>query len=259
MEYKKSDCEKLAELTVDLAQLLLGNGAEVSLVEEAMRRVVAAYGYGPGEIFVIPSCICTTITGKDGRAVTRIRRLHTRDNDMEKIRLAAALVRFVCRETPEFSQARVRIDQIKRLEPYPLSIQILAYSLISFSFASFFGAGLSDACCSLVCGALVKLADTGLRVVRANAFFSNLVLGWLTALSALLFGWIGWGEDLDTIIIGTLMTVVPGVVITSFMRDMLSGDLAAGLLRFTESLLTAAAIALGAGLALLLPPALAGR
>ncbi|MBE6829957.1 MAG: threonine/serine exporter family protein, partial [Ruminococcaceae bacterium] len=37
---------------------------------------------------------------------------------------------------------------------------------------------------------------------------------------------------------------------TSFMRDLIAGDLMAGLIRFTESMLVATAIAIGAGIAL---------
>ena len=46
------------------------------------------------------------------------------------------------------------------------------------------------------------------------------------------------------------MNLVPGIAITSFMRDIIAGDLIAGILRLTESTLVAAAIAIGAGFAL---------
>lgn len=39
-------------------------------------------------------------------------------------------------------------------------------------------------------------------------------------------------------------------MITNFMRDIIAGDLLAGLIKLTESLLVATAIALGAGIIL---------
>ena len=54
----------------------------------------------------------------------------------------------------------------------------------------------------------------------------------------------------DKIIIGALMNLVPGIAITSFMRDIIAGDLMAGIIRLTESVLVATAIAIGAGIAL---------
>ena len=54
------------------------------------------------------------------------------------------------------------------------------------------------------------------------------------------------------------MNLVPGIVITTFMRDMMAGDVVAGLIRFAESLLVATAIALGVGAALMAPRLLFG-
>lgn len=62
----------------------------------------------------------------------------------------------------------------------------------------------------------------------------------------------------DKVIIGALMTLVPGIMITTFMRDIMAGDVLAGLIRFVESLLVAAAIAIGAGAALVVPRLLFG-
>lgn len=53
-------------------------------------------------------------------------------------------------------------------------------------------------------------------------------------------------------IIGTLMNLVPGIAITNVMRDIIAGDLIAGLIKLTEALLVATAIALGAGMAITL-------
>ena len=46
------------------------------------------------------------------------------------------------------------------------------------------------------------------------------------------------------------MGLVPGVALTNFMRDVLAGDLFSGITKLTESLFTATAIAIGAGIAL---------
>ena len=75
----------------------------------------------------------------------------------------------------------------------------------------------------------------------------------MAATIAMLAVQMGFGANLDKIIIGALMNLVPGIVITSFMRDIMGGDLIAGLIRFVESLLVATAIAIGAGIALMVP------
>ena len=63
---------------------------------------------------------------------------------------------------------------------------------------------------------------------------------------------VGLGQHASLIITGAIMTLVPGIVITNFMRDIIAGDLISGLIKLAEALLTATGIALGTGLALAL-------
>lgn len=58
----------------------------------------------------------------------------------------------------------------------------------------------------------------------------------------------GLGNNLDQIIIGSLMPLVPGVPLTNSVRDLLSGDLLAGMSRGVEALLTSLSIAGGVAL-----------
>jgi uncharacterized membrane protein YjjP (DUF1212 family) len=51
--------------------------------------------------------------------------------------------------------------------------------------------------------------------------------------------------DADKVIIGNIMSLIPGIGLTNALRDLFSGDSIAGLLRAVEVLLTALAIAAG--------------
>ena len=46
------------------------------------------------------------------------------------------------------------------------------------------------------------------------------------------------------------MTLVPGITITTFMRDIMAGDMMAGISKAAEALLIGMAIALGTGVSL---------
>lgn len=62
----------------------------------------------------------------------------------------------------------------------------------------------------------------------------------------------GIGENLDKIMIGGIMLIIPGVALTNSVRDLLLGDVITGLLRLCESLLVAASVAAGFAVALLI-------
>ena len=92
---------------------------------------------------------------------------------------------------------------------------------------------------------LSLLGNFGTNSFFQNIFGSALVAGlsvWTTAM--------GWTVNYDKMIIGTLMNLVPGIAITNVMRDILGGDLIAGIIKLVESLMVAVGIALGAGLAI---------
>lgn len=50
---------------------------------------------------------------------------------------------------------------------------------------------------------------------------------------------------------GTIMLLIPGMSVGNAMKDMMSGDLIAGILEITEALVTALAIVLGFAAALI--------
>ena len=61
---------------------------------------------------------------------------------------------------------------------------------------------------------------------------------------------LGLGSNMDKIIIGAIMTLVPGVAITNIMRDIISGDIITGTTKLAEVLLVATSIAIGIALML---------
>lgn len=66
---------------------------------------------------------------------------------------------------------------------------------------------------------------------------------------------INLGENLDKIIIGSIMLLVPGLTITNAIRDTIAGDFLSGITKGAEAFLIAVSIAVGTGavLSLLLP------
>ena len=231
--------DDLISAATDVGYLLLRNGAEIYRVEDSMQRIFRAYGVETGEVFAIPTCIFVTITTPEGKSITKIKRLYTRGTDLDKVDQANDLCRRICRTCPDVSSIHAEVEKINRRPVYDFWTQVAAFAMVAFSFTLFYGGTLSDAFCSLFCGAGVKLVNHFMGRFQANAFFTNIVAS--------------CGANLERIIIGALMNLVPGIVITSFMRDIMGGDLIAGLIRFVESLLVATAIAIGAGIALMVP------
>ncbi|OCN01003.1 hypothetical protein A7X67_00255 [Clostridium sp. W14A] len=240
----------LVNTAVEAGYLLVANGGEIYRAEESMQRIFRAYGVETGEVFVIPTLIEVTVCTRDGRPITRIKRVPTRTMNLDRVDQVNALCRRIWSDKPQFSEIRAELDRIGKRPTLSFPMQILAYALIGAAFTLFYGGSPRDAAVALFCGAAIRLVTRSLELFRVNSFFINVAASFVAAAIALTAANFDFFLSYDKIIIGSLMNLVPGIAITNFMRDIIAGDLIAGILRLTESVLVATAIAIGAGIAL---------
>ena len=71
------------------------------------------------------------------------------------------------------------------------------------------------------------------------------------ALSALSIVKLGLGNNIDMVMIGTIMLLIPGLAFGNAVRDLLFGDTVSGIIQFTQAILTAVMVAFGFIIAIL--------
>ncbi|WBY64926.1 MAG: Threonine/serine exporter [Thermocaproicibacter melissae] len=243
--------DRLVNTAADMGNLLIENGAEISRAEESMRRFFSAYGVSNGEVFAIPTFISVSISTPDGRPITAIRRIPVRQINMDRVECANDLCRRICRTKPDFDTIEREMKRISSLPTLPFWAQAVAFALVAAAFTMFYGGTAADACVAFLCGAAIKPVWRLLEHFHVNQFFIYIAASFVSAVIAIIFAYFYAWLNYDKIIIGALMNLVPGIAITDFMRDIIAGDMIAGILRFVESILVAAAIAIGAGIALI--------
>ena len=242
--------KELLNLLVELGCALLQNGAETYRVEESVMLFAAACREDTPSVFAVPTCVMVSLTDGEGRTVTKSRRLHNRTVDLDRLDRLNNFCRRACSQPMTAQQAWQELEEIQASRTYSLPLKVLGFMLISFSFTLFFGGTLRDALFSLAMGAAAEFVVYAMERWGANGVFVNLVASGLAALLAAFAVELGPADNVDKMVIGTFMALVPGVALTNAMRDIMAGDYLAGQTRLTEALLTAAALALGAGAAL---------
>lgn len=245
------DYDRLIMLSAELGYRLLLSGAEIYRVEESVRYLLDAYGVDTGEVFAIPNCIIVSLAAPGQRPLTTVRRVENHGTDIYRLETLNGLCRRLCRDTPELDDAWAQLDAAGEAHvQFSQAWRYFAYSLGPLAFCLFFGGTIRDALCGGLCGLAVGLCLTFMDRLGTNLFFKTIAGGFVAALLATALTYVGVGENSGTIITGAIMNLVPGIVITNFMRDIMAGDMLSGLSKLADSLLTATGIALGTGLAI---------
>ncbi len=241
----------LMNLAVEIGCRLQESGAEIYRVEEAVRRVFLAYGVSSVQVFAIPNCLIVSAIDEEERPITRMRRIPIHGTDLDRMERIYDFCRTICRDTPDVKRARDELLEMERAHrAFPVWIQMLGYFLGAGAFTLFWGGNLPDAIAGGLCGLAIGLCLTWMSRLEANLFVKTVIAAFISALLAIGFVQAGLGQNVSFITIGALMTLVPGLVFTNFLRDLMAGDLVAGLLKLVEALLTAGAIAIGTFIAM---------
>lgn len=248
------DYNGLLNLGTKLGYQLMASGAEISRVEDSILRLMQAYGVPDAQVFAIPSCLIVCLTPPNDQPITQISRIPDHGIDLDRLELCNALCRRLCHDRPPLEDALRQVSYISDNRPhYRERVIILGHFLVAAFFTAFFGGGLRDSLCGGLCGVVIALSTRLLRhIAGPSAFFRTIMASALSSLLALFLVRAGLAYHADSITIGALMLLVPGVALTTSMREVMAGDMVSGVTRTAESLLTATAIALGTGAALAL-------
>lgn len=248
------DYNGLINLGTELGCQLMASGAEISRVEDSILRLMHAYGAADAQVFAIPNCLFLCLTPSEGQPITRVSRIPAHGIDLDRLELCNALCRQLCREVPDPSEALQQVAYIADHRPkYSSRAVMMGYFLVGAFFTPFFGGGFLDSLCGGLCGLSIAVSNRLLRSVAGSSpFFHTLLSSAVSSLLAQLFVRSGIAYHADAITIGALMLLVPGVALTTAMREVMASDIVSGVTRMAESLLTATAIALGTGAALAL-------
>jgi len=243
------DYNTLLDVSTELAYRLAMSGAETFRVEDSVNRIMQSYGIS-AEVFAIPNCLHVSIETPDGVPMTSMRRIGFHGNDLDAVEKYSNLSRRICAEIPDPQTASIWLQECSgNLLKYPLPIYLIGNFLGAFGFCILFGGSLLDSFCSGICGLVIGLVTMLMDNLKANPFFKTISASFLMAVLAYLTNIIGISHNVDAVIIGALMILVPGLIFTNAMRDIIYGDTNSGVNRIVQVFLIAAAIALGTGAA----------
>jgi len=240
--------DDIIHIATDAGKIILENGGETYRVEQTITMICTSYGIPLTESFVTPTGIMVSITNKENQTVSLIKRVHIRTVNLNKVSMINNLSRKLVSNPLSLAEIRKEINYINNLPSYSNNATTFFSACTAGFFTLIFGGNYKDFFVAFIIGALINCLSIFLDKLEVNSFLKYMLGGALAAFLALVATFLGIVGNMDTIIIGSIMLLVPGIAITNAIRDTIAGDLVSGISRSVEALFIAIAIAAGASI-----------
>lgn len=244
------DINKIISVASEAGKIILESGGETYRVEETIIRICNAYGLVFAESFVMPTGIIISAQDSNGKIISLVKRIKDRTVDLEKISKVNDISRNIKAKNLSLDYVEKELEIISGTPRFGWEMTLFFSGIAASFFTMLFGGNFFDFTISFFIGIIIKSVSLLLSSIDINQFFTNVLGGAISAFLALISVKLNFAQHVDTIIIGSIMLLVPGLAITNAIRDTIAGDLVAGISRGVEALLVAVAIAVGSGISL---------
>ena len=236
----------------EIGRCMLSSGAEIYRVEDTVRWILSSYCVN-GDVWAIPTQLIVSLTDDAGRSYTRLYRTAPASIDIEAIERFNALSRAICADPPPPERLVDMARETRALcRVYSTKLLLLGCLLGAFFFTLFFQGRLLEASVAALAGAAAGLCSHELDRIKINFFFKTIASA--LVLGLVIYGLCALGLPINTGVtgIGALMVLIPGLIFTNFMSDLITSETLSGVTTFIRAVLTVAALVIGTGLALYL-------
>lgn len=243
------DVGRVLELATEAGHILLENGAEIYRVEETMKRISTALGVEHDDFFVLSNGIFTTGGDPEHRnkgVFAKVKYIPVKGSQLNRVIAVNQLSREISQGKYTLDEIEAKLDEIRGLPSYPAWAQTLATGLGSGGFCYLLGGTLLDSLIAFLVGLVLGVFLLYLGG-RLSKLVRNLLGGALVTLICIACYSFHAGDNLDYMIIGTIMPLVPGVSFTNGVRDIANGDYLSGAVRLLDAMLIFLSIAIGVG------------
>ncbi|OIJ14450.1 hypothetical protein BKP35_06770 [Anaerobacillus arseniciselenatis] len=245
--------DEMMDICLLAGEIMLTYGAETYRVEETLERMAKAANLKNVHSFVTTTGIFISFEENGHGDVMQMIRVDDRYHDLNKVALVNQVSReFVIGEITS-EEAHDKLKDIYRTPlNYPIWLIHFASGIAGGGFSYLFGGGIKDTLPAFIAGVTASVFLIEVEKYLKVKFFAEFIAAFVGGTVAIALVFLGIGTNLNQIIIGTLMPLVPGVPLTNAVRDLMSGDLVAGVSRGAEATITSLSIATGIALSITL-------
>lgn len=236
---------KILRIALFAGELMLKNGGETYRSEETIEFICRSKGVEDINSIVTPTGIYISDNSLEG--VSLIRRVHTRTINLEKVSQVNNFSRRFVNNEIEIDDALDVLKEIDHGIKYNIYFRCLSTGLAAGFITLLFQGTFVEFLVSTMVAMIGITFYWRIETLSRASFLANTIAGFIISLLSIICMYIGIINNIDNVIVGSIMPLVPGVAITNGLRDFISGDLIAGTSKVAEAILIAVSIAVGVG------------
>ncbi|WP_310605424.1 threonine/serine exporter family protein [Anaerosporobacter sp.] len=258
-EERQAQYKILMDTALLAGEIMLKSGAETYRVEDTICRILKTSGLETAETVATVTGLFVTLSDPSIDAITRIARVSEKQSNLSQVYEVNAVSRNLCAGAISVEEAYQELLRIRDKKEYPTYMVYIGIIMTSSFFSLLFGGGLLAFMLAALNGLWIVICRHTAEKVKLNNFITDMLSSFIIAVATVLYTrCLSNSAIKETIIVASIMPLVPGVSITNAIRDTLQGDYLSGGSRAIEAFVIAACIAVGIGAGLALSTALIG-
>lgn len=251
---KKGDKEYFLVRSVLLAgSIIVSCGGETFRAEDTMCRILFAGGATDPEITVFSTSVSLSFIDEKGELQNITKRIKERGINLGKIARVNELSRRFCSGSLTIDELYQELLSIEKTNEYPRWLIFVCMLLTPAAFTVLLGGNALDCIVAGINGAVIALITSLQRKLLLHPAVFNVLIGISIAFisySVQLFP--DCVINLEILIPGSIMSLLPGVTLTNGVHDLLNADFMSGSARLMEAVVAATTLAVGVGFGLAL-------
>ena len=241
----EKEAKNLLNFSIKIAKSMLSYGAEVYRVEDTVNRIYKSFdNIKAPNILVTYNFVIVSFVYND-TTYNAMRRVVLGDRNLEKISLLNDLSRRMVMGSCSLDYAFRKMKDIKNKTRYSNLAVLSALTISAPFFAIMFGGTFKDSIVSFVVMAVEAAFLLFIGRYKVVYFLTNFLGAFISTVLVMILAKFFFIHNPVSIIIVSLMPLVPGVQITNSVRDFMAGDYLSGIIGVQSAIFVSVAIALG--------------
>jgi len=179
---------------------------------------------------------------------TFIKRIKGAEINLERISLVNTFSRVFTTTDLSIEDGLGQLRKINSAPRFRFPLRIFGAVLVGVFFCPIFGGSTWDMVIAGVISGITYVISWGIAKLNINDFIRIFISCIAAAGMVLAAAAMGLSDSISPVVVAATTIFLPGVAITNAARDLLSGDMLAGVARLAEASITAVAIAGGVGI-----------